>query len=229
METKLTWTYTHKHTVTHTSKQQLADCSCPITMIIAASVVICLFLILNFGRRVKSLCSSLLLVLWTIQCPWDFLLCTHTNRKTKTTDRNTHTHIREGWWFALPLVLRLPECCWAKGGVPNPLSVRNTSLNPNVWRAKSFFQLGPARLASIDYVTLGKSSIKSSNRSLEEKVSISFFLLKFKGCSRYYPRLISSVLSWLMGWGAVDTREPKDLVEAWRLCSNLNLKKKVLK
>lgn len=104
-------------------------------------------------------------------------LYTHTNRKTKTTDRNTHTHthIREGWWFALPLVLRLPERCWANGGVPNPLSVRNTSLNPNVWRAKSFFQLGPARLASIDYVTLGKSSIKSSNRSLEEKVSISFF------------------------------------------------------
>lgn len=141
-------------------------------MIIAASVVICLFLILNFGRRVKSLCFSLLLVLWTIQCPWDFLLCTHTNW-TKTTDRNTH--IREGWWFALPLVLRLPERCWANGGVPNPLSVRNTSLNPNVWRAKSFFQLGPARLASIDYVTMGKSSIKSSNRSLEDKVSISFF------------------------------------------------------
>lgn len=86
---KQSWPSRTHRTCTH--KQQLADCSYPITMIIAVSAVLSPFFILDFGRWVKSFCCSLCLVLWTIQCPWDFLLYAHSNINTWTTD--THTHI----------------------------------------------------------------------------------------------------------------------------------------
>lgn len=100
-------------------------------------------------------------------------------------------------------------------GVPDPLSVRNTSLNPDAltrlhsaWKAKRLFQLGPACLAAIDFVTMGKSSVKSRSKSLRESFNCFFFLAspEIKGYSGFCSVLLSSVLSWVMGLEAEATQ-----------------------
>lgn len=97
-------------------------------------------------------------------------------------------------------------------GVPDPLSVRNTSLNPDAltrlhsaWKAKSLFQLGPACLAAIDFVTMGKSSVKSRSKSLRESFNyfFSLLLLKLKAKRTHgLTHLVSIILwcAWFLLW-----------------------------
>lgn len=184
----------------------------------AVSIVVPHFLILILGGEWSHYIAALAWFYEQSNSPEAFsspLFSTHTqtNIQTWTTDKHTHTLICTYTYITPSQSPSPPVICPAirptgsrgllsEWGVPDPLSVRNTSLNPDAltrlhsaWKAKSLFQLGPACLAAIDFVTMGKSSVKSRSKSLRESFNYFFSLLLLKLKATVDSALSSSPLS----------------------------------
>lgn len=129
----------------------------------------------------------------------------------RTLEKHTHiTELAPAPHVEFPAIMATSSAgLQSKRGVPDPLSVRNTSLNPDAltrlhsaWKAKSLFQLGPACPAAIDFVTMEKS-MSNQVANHWEKVSISFFLLlapaEIKGYSGLCSVLLCSVILRVIG------------------------------